>query len=647
MPSPSPSAVWNSPAKGVPIELDEEEFPMLAPPWSTPKKTTRRGTPNSTFSSSSQEGETQSTPSVAPSRISDSLPTVAGILASYNAFEVLDAPPNIDHLPGVADSMHAFDRSKETPEGELTPPPMPMVQGKHTGSERGRPTQPRKRKSSVGIDDAQISSTNPRIRSRRSTSPVRKRRQERLSLLLNMTDPLPQPNFLPDSPTPPRRRRRSPSSELSYVDPRDLPLPNPAPEDVQMERPDTPPNELAVSNIFPVPAPPPPTPQPEAHLDEQPAPQVPPAEDPTQAAPVPMLVDEPPNQDATERRPHIPMRATTDKISYVYPLDTWEEPRGKDPLYWYDNLTTTQQTAWTACKDPAVLVRIAYEGCPTAETENARISLIEHIIEGVLVNVPNLMVTAPAFLHEPKTPRAPPFSYFVQGIDEVERAILEDLKCISTERGTIFITPKNPPIDTYIVSLKGIRRPRLPIIRNHINAVYDKCGLNARILSLVPSHPTLSTLPPDTACQRIRNSLRLQVTSVPTESGDTIDIVHIFMDPPTTNPVLWREFRDVAAKANFKEPMLGMGIIPFDKWRCLCCNSMLHPSGLCPIVQEPGWIMPPNRPAEAGNAIFLDPLEAEEREEDEVAKGDEAGAVVGDGLETEHTYSDPLDITPQ
>lgn len=188
---------------------------------------------------------------------------------------------------------------------------------------------------------------------------------------------------------------------------------------------------------------------------------------------------------------HIPMRTQVGDFSYVYPLDTWAEPRGQDPHYWYDNLSSIQQTVWMNYPEPAVLARIAYEGCPTARQEDDRINLIEDIIGSILGDTVSIMVTAPSPQREPKNSKSPPFSYLVQDIDAVDQAILEDLRCISSDKGTIFITPKEPKINTYLFSIEGFREKRIPFLPHHLNRAFDECGPNGRIHALLSGHPLL------------------------------------------------------------------------------------------------------------------------------------------------------------
>ncbi|KAI0343883.1 hypothetical protein BDW22DRAFT_1428403 [Trametopsis cervina] len=557
MSSPPTHSVWNSPPKGTQVELDDTEFPLLAAPWSTPKTPSRSRPPREDSDQGSSDVEMDPKSPTPLSEESERLPTVAGILSSYNSFNVLKNMKDYNNMPGVSASMHAIDRTKEAQNGEMSTDSRAL----EDTLARNALTSERKRKAADRTAKTPSPARETRARRRRSASPVRRPRPTQTEPRLEVSEPTIQPNLNSDSPTPPRGRNRV---RIPMIRPlrRIIITPNTAyPSQPIYQRSASPAEELSIPNIFPEEE----QPQDEA-MNEETAHRSPtplPVNNLHEQLPQPMVVDEPPPPTGEIiAQPHIPLRAQHGKLSYVYPLDTWEEPRGKDPHCWYDNLTTVQQVAWTALKDPAVLVRIAYEGCPTTNNAEERMVLIESILNNILDHPPNLTVTAPAPLRPPKTPHDPPFSYLVQGIDAVEQAILEDLRCISTDQGTIFITPKNARIDTYLLSITGFRKPRFHIIRQHINNAFDKCGLNGSIRSLVSGHPTLSLLPPDVACQQIRDSLKIKLMAVEQSNHTTRNIAHIFMDPPTTDPVLWRDFRNTATQADFTEPLLISSTLP-------------------------------------------------------------------------------------
>ena len=83
-----------------------------------------------------------------------------------------------------------------------------------------------------------------------------------------------------------------------------------------------------------------------------------------------------------------------------------------------------------------------------------------------------------------------------------------------------------------------------------------------------------------------------RVVKVRQAGGADLTVAHVYMDPPTPDPVMWMPLRDMVEGSSFAHPLLGMDISIHREWRCKYCHSTLHPSGLCHLLTEPGWILP-------------------------------------------------------
>ncbi|KAI0341941.1 hypothetical protein BDW22DRAFT_1429458 [Trametopsis cervina] len=294
---------------------------------------------------------------------------------------------------------------------------------------------------------------------------------------------------------------------------------------------------------------------------------------------------------------HIPIRVKTHDIPYARPGVGWTPPRGCHPSWWLNNLSHEQGHEWRHCAGPTVLVRQAYEGCPTPATEAQRLREIKNIITRALGDIPGIQIGAPYPQNPTTRARQPPYSFLIRGISEDTRIMFENLKMVSSPEGTLFFTPNRPIIDSFLFSLRAITSPTIAELLAHINAKFDMVNLTDKIISVLPSHPIFSTWNPQIAAEHIRNSLRVQiVTGGVTIDNRIEDVAHVFMDPPTADRSQWREFQDTATSPIFRAPLIGMYMEVLRTWLCDFCHSQLHPLTHCPFMTEEGWFTPPNAP---------------------------------------------------
>ncbi|KAI0337061.1 hypothetical protein BDW22DRAFT_1433642 [Trametopsis cervina] len=322
------------------------------------------------------------------------------------------------------------------------------------------------------------------------------------------------------------------------------------------------------------------------------------------------LLSEPQTDELTPCPPHVPIRDNRGTFAYARPGPNWIPPRGNDPYYWYNNLDLDQMKHWLTLPGHSVLIRLAYEGCPTPEQEEPRIQLIESIITGALGNVAGLRITPPAPSEAPENksgkagtqpkirPRQPPYSYLASGLSEEMKVRLEEMKAISTAIGTIFITPNRPIFGSLLFSLSGLLRSTTPQeMATHLIAAFDDIGLNARLRTMIAANPNFADTDTEQAVQQIRRSLHVTLHVEPLPTGLFRRVGHVYLTSPTEVAKLWQDFRDELIKARLRAPVIGMSIKHFKDWLCDCCHSSMHPTAQCPQESEPGWYAIPNRPA--------------------------------------------------
>ncbi|KAI0345614.1 hypothetical protein BDW22DRAFT_1426283 [Trametopsis cervina] len=304
-------------------------------------------------------------------------------------------------------------------------------------------------------------------------------------------------------------------------------------------------------------------------------------------------IEEPP------RPPHTPIQVHTHRLPYAKPGPSWQAPRGNDPGWRMNNLRAEMAPQRKACPGESVLLRQAYEGCPTTKTEAKRIHELSTLLQDAVGNIPGLLVCAPKQDVETTTPRPPPFTFLARGFTPEVRAMLEALQVVSTAEGTIFITPNLPQMDSLIFSLTGLILAPLPEMYAHVQRALDASLLPEELLTTVTSHPhpSLRGIPPVEAARLIRQSLRLSIVTEMTPDKGPRHVMHVFMDPPTLNRTKWRAFQKAALSAAFGTALLGMDMAEFRDWLCDYCHSKLHPASLCPFESETGWYQPPNKPA--------------------------------------------------
>ena len=205
-----------------------------------------------------------------------------------------------------------------------------------------------------------------------------------------------------------------------------------------------------------------------------------------------------------------------------------------------------------------------------------------------------MRISIPAPHHAVTGSNQPPFSYLLWNVSENFRARALQAKYIATERGVLFFTPNHPEIPNFVTSVAHFEEADPEELKQHIDDALNKRGLDQFLYAVIPSHPVLSRLPLEEAVRRIRDSLRIEIVRARQTGGAELLVAHIFLDPPTEDPTTWGYFRDLVESASFAHPLLGMEMAVFKEWRCKYCHSMLHPGGLCHLLTEPGWILPPS-----------------------------------------------------
>ncbi|KAI0338730.1 hypothetical protein BDW22DRAFT_1432258 [Trametopsis cervina] len=328
--------------------------------------------------------------------------------------------------------------------------------------------------------------------------------------------------------------------------------------------------------------------------------------EPVQRADIPSIPDE-----MAPNPPHTPIIKHTHRLPYAHPAAHWRRPRGPHPSWWFNNLALSQLAGWKSYQGPSVLIRLAFEGCPTKDTAALRTTQIESIITGALGPIEGLRVAFPAPYmipgeqqngnkdHTKRRPKPgqPPYSYLGFGITDEIRETLLNLKAISTTEGTVFFTPNESTVDSLLLSVEGVATRTTPDeLIAHLQIVFDACSLDDAIDAATPTNPLFAEFTLEEARYIVRQSLQVTIHDARSADDKPIRIAHIFILPPTAVPKLWQDFKDAALLANFTSFFWGMDMAPFDGWLCACCHSALHPTDKCPVLTEAGWYPPPNRP---------------------------------------------------
>lgn len=287
-----------------------------------------------------------------------------------------------------------------------------------------------------------------------------------------------------------------------------------------------------------------------------------------------------------------PIREQTSVIPFTRPTDAHEDPEVNHPEGWFDNVNGVQAEAWRSRTD-AVLVRIGGEGYATQAARRRQLGAhIVNLINEIFGPQPGLRVSIPSPHHAVTGANQPPFSYLLWGLTPQFRTHLLAIRYITTERGILFFTPNRPQIPRLITTLANFSDADLEELREHVQGALTSGGINQYLYALAPTHPELSLLPLEEVVERIRSSLEVTIVRARQTGGAEMLVAHLHMDPPTVDPVLWTSLRDAVEATSFAHPLLGMDMAVFREWRCRICHSSLHPTGMCHLTSEPGWLIP-------------------------------------------------------
>ncbi|KAI0695380.1 hypothetical protein BC835DRAFT_1306041 [Cytidiella melzeri] len=289
--------------------------------------------------------------------------------------------------------------------------------------------------------------------------------------------------------------------------------------------------------------------------------------------------------------PHVPKTQKTHELEFSTPTANFEAVRGNDPYFAFNNLSNKQAEAWPKIAGFSLLVRQAGKGRPMGATEQARKEEILSLLRRTIGTPPGIRLTAPSPAQDRPGNRIPPYNFLLYNIDEQYYELLTSCGgCISTTEGTLFFSTNGPTFDSYIGSISGFGDEEEHNLRGLVNSAFDECGLDDLLSDIVKSQAHLCNLQPDLAVKMVRNSLEIKMVEAKKEDGPVQRVAHLFLATPTYDILQWRAFRDKAMKANFADPFIGMNTAPFTGWQCGICTSALHPTFLCPILTEQGWL---------------------------------------------------------
>ncbi|KAI0689240.1 hypothetical protein BC835DRAFT_1418683 [Cytidiella melzeri] len=323
-------------------------------------------------------------------------------------------------------------------------------------------------------------------------------------------------------------------------------------------------------------------------------PEHPPAPTPT----TPMVLDEEYLFDlepTPEMGPHEPVTQKPRELEFASPTQGFELPAGNDPCFAYNTLSEDQAEEWPRTPGATFLVRLAGKGCPTSQTEKARKEETLSILRRTVGAPKDIRIVAPASANPHGGNKAPPHNFLIHNVSEQYYDYIRAYgACISTVEGTLFFSPNHPLFDSYVGSIDGFDDADEQQIYGLVSKAIDKQNVTGLLEYLVIGEEHLAHLTPDEAVNTIRSSLRVTIVEAKGQDTDSHRVAHLFMDPPTSDITRWRKFRDTIMGAKFKDPILGMYIAAFKGWHCGICTSMLHPTPICPIIVEKGWLYDKN-----------------------------------------------------
>lgn len=287
-----------------------------------------------------------------------------------------------------------------------------------------------------------------------------------------------------------------------------------------------------------------------------------------------------------------PIREQISTLPFTRPTDFHEEPEANHPSAWFDNVHGLQAEAWRMRED-GVLVRVGGEGFATEAAR--RMQLGSHVLSLLFEAFgpqPGARISIPSPHHAVSGTNQPPFSYLLWGLTPEFRNRLLDIRYITTDRGILFFTPNRPEIPRLITSLSHFSDTDPDELRTHIRNALMAAGLNQYMYALIPTHPQLSLMPIENAVEAVWSSLDITIVRARQSGGGELLVAHVYIESPTRDPAAWTTFQGAVEAVSFAHPLLGMEMAVFRDWRCRYCHSTLHPSGLCHLLSEPGWIIP-------------------------------------------------------
>lgn len=289
--------------------------------------------------------------------------------------------------------------------------------------------------------------------------------------------------------------------------------------------------------------------------------------------------DEPPN-------PHTPTLHDRSPIHYTTPVTLYQDyelPRMIDPNAHKDNVIHSLLEHWESKIEPAVMVYIAGMGLVTGKGTRTWTELVKSTSRGTLGGMAKMSVTPPHPQYPVSGPRQPPFCYYVNDITYRERNQLLHTRCIATKECVLFFVPTTPIIDDFVGTIAYFNDVSEHVLVNFV----DRALHDVRLATLVEEMAG-----PERA-DSVLDSLEVELRTVTDREGYTFNVAHLHMTPPTKTTAEWRKFQKLFMSANFTGPEIGYGTLVITDWRCEICLSALHLSHLCPIINEPGWLYPP------------------------------------------------------
>ncbi|KAF9472506.1 hypothetical protein BDN70DRAFT_938136 [Pholiota conissans] len=255
----------------------------------------------------------------------------------------------------------------------------------------------------------------------------------------------------------------------------------------------------------------------------------------------------------------------------------------------FKGLVKSQRESWLANTKPALLASTWHTGQGTIRDSYNKLSKLLP----QLIHAPGLEIGIPTPADPPATSAAyagvAPYHFLITGLSQMAVNMLIYMKVAASAECVAFFIPVTMQNSEYLGTIEGLYFNSAAADRVR-TAVQNSLRTEGSTLTYLREH-----LPQDPeVANKLIDSITVEPIEIIDQGGDKVTVWNILCTPPPLPHADYVTWMDKVRKLELLDKYGGRGTFRVQRqFHCIACQSVSHPTGLCPFPLVKGWLGQP------------------------------------------------------